>query len=240
MSVGFSDRSFLVPGFADELVLDDVAHRSQVDLLASHGIDAVTNPHFTFHPPGYVHLRANGHDELFAGLLMIDLMVEHDGRFPWIRFVSNPVETLTPFSDSRVKGTVDIIRLLAPSTRCSIELAVDFVAPGTTPVRPAAGFETYLEWQNRVLHLHAHHQPGENLELPMKNDAPVVHRDPEIMGGTPVFVGTRVPFQTLLDYLEAGDPLTDFLEDFPTVTREQAVAALEQAKQALFARENPA
>jgi uncharacterized protein (DUF433 family) len=55
-----------------------------------------------------------------------------------------------------------------------------------------------------------------------------------------VFVGTRVPFQTLLDYLEAGDSLGDFLEDFPTVTREQAVAALEQAKQALLARENPA
>jgi len=51
------------------------------------------------------------------------------------------------------------------------------------------------------------------------------------MGGTPVFVGTRVPFQTLLDCLEAGDPLGDFLEDFPTVSRELAVAALEQAKQ---------
>ena len=74
----------------------------------------------------------------------------------------------------------------------------------------------------------------------MKSDPPVVHSDPDIMGGTPVFVGTRVPFQTLLDYLEAGDPLGDFLEDFPTVSREQAVAALEQAKQALLARENPA
>lgn len=74
----------------------------------------------------------------------------------------------------------------------------------------------------------------------MKNDAPVVHSDPDIMGGTPVFVGTRVPFQTLLDYLQAGDPLADFLEDFPTVTLEQAVEALEQAKQALLARENPA
>ena len=74
----------------------------------------------------------------------------------------------------------------------------------------------------------------------MEKDAPVVHSNPDIMGGTPVFVGTRVPFQTLLDYLEAGDPLGDFLEDFPTVTREQAVAALEQAKQALLARENPA
>lgn len=74
----------------------------------------------------------------------------------------------------------------------------------------------------------------------MNGDQPVVHSDPEIMGGTPVFVGTRVPFQTLLDYLEAGDPLGDFLDDFPTVSREQAVAALEQAKQALLARENPA
>ena len=74
----------------------------------------------------------------------------------------------------------------------------------------------------------------------MKTDAPVVHSDPETMGGTPVFIGTRVPFQTLLDYLEAGDRLGEFLEDFPTVTREQAVAALEQAKQALLSRENPA
>ncbi len=63
----------------------------------------------------------------------------------------------------------------------------------------------------------------------------VVHSDPEILGGTLVFVGTRVPFQTLLDYLEAGDPLAEFLEDFPTVSREQAVAALEQAKDALCA-----
>ena len=58
----------------------------------------------------------------------------------------------------------------------------------------------------------------------------VVHSDPEIMGGTPVFVGTRVPFRTLLDYVEGGESLDEFLDDFPTVTREQALAALEQAK----------
>ena len=68
----------------------------------------------------------------------------------------------------------------------------------------------------------------------------VITKDPQILGGTPVFVGTRVPFQTLLDYLEAGDPLAEFLEDFPTVSRELAVEALEQARQALLARENPA
>ena len=50
-----------------------------------------------------------------------------------------------------------------------------------------------------------------------------------------MFVGTRVPFQALIDYLEAGQPLTEFLDDFPTVTREQAIAALEEAKEALLA-----
>ena len=64
----------------------------------------------------------------------------------------------------------------------------------------------------------------------MSNQTPVVHRDPEILGGTPVFVGTRVPVKSLYDYLEAGDTLDEFLESFPSVTREQAVAALELAR----------
>ncbi|HEX6746337.1 MAG TPA: DUF433 domain-containing protein [Longimicrobium sp.] len=54
----------------------------------------------------------------------------------------------------------------------------------------------------------------------------VIHRDPDILGGTPVFVGTRVPLQNLLDYISAGDTLDDFLRSFPTVTRAQAMAAL--------------
>lgn len=61
----------------------------------------------------------------------------------------------------------------------------------------------------------------------------VFHSDPEIMGGTPVFQGTRVPVQTLLDYLEGGAPLDEFLDGFPGVSREQAVAFLEMAKDAL-------
>jgi uncharacterized protein (DUF433 family) len=63
----------------------------------------------------------------------------------------------------------------------------------------------------------------------------VIRIDPDILGGTPVFAGTRVPFQALLDYIEGGHPLADFLEDFPSVTRTQAVAALEQAKDLLVA-----
>ncbi len=68
----------------------------------------------------------------------------------------------------------------------------------------------------------------------------VVHSDPDILGGTPVFVGTRVPMRTLLDYLEAGDSLEVFLDHFPSVSREQAISALELAKEMLTAYANPA
>jgi uncharacterized protein (DUF433 family) len=64
----------------------------------------------------------------------------------------------------------------------------------------------------------------------------IVHSNPEILGGTPVFVGSRVPVQTLLVYLEKGETLEEFLDNFPTVTREQAIAFLEEAGRALLAQ----
>lgn len=69
----------------------------------------------------------------------------------------------------------------------------------------------------------------------------VIQCSKETLGGTPVFTGTRVPVKTLIDYLEAGDRLDSFLDDFPTVIREQAVQVLELAKEALlsYANENP-
>lgn len=70
----------------------------------------------------------------------------------------------------------------------------------------------------------------------MKQGATVIQVDPEILSGTPVFAGTRVPVQTLLEYLEQGRSLAEFLEDFPTVTREQAISALEEAKETPLAR----
>ena len=63
----------------------------------------------------------------------------------------------------------------------------------------------------------------------------VVHCDPEILSGTPVFIGTRVPLRNLIDYLEGGHSLDEFLDDFPTVTRSQAIAALEAAHEVLTA-----
>ena len=68
----------------------------------------------------------------------------------------------------------------------------------------------------------------------------VVRSDPAVLGGTPVFAGTRVPVKNLLDYLAAGDSLERFLDHFPAVTREQAVAALGIANDLLSSRARPA
>jgi uncharacterized protein (DUF433 family) len=64
---------------------------------------------------------------------------------------------------------------------------------------------------------------------------PIIHSDPEILSGTPVFVGTRVPVQSLFDYLEGGETLDEFLRQFPSVTREQATAAIELARDSVLA-----
>ena len=74
----------------------------------------------------------------------------------------------------------------------------------------------------------------------MSSHSGIIETNPDILGGTPVFAGTRVPVQTLIDYLEAGERLDDFLDDFPTVSRDQAVAALELAREALRAHASPA
>lgn len=74
----------------------------------------------------------------------------------------------------------------------------------------------------------------------MATKPPVVHSAPQILGGTPVFVGTRVPVQTLFDYLEGGETVDEFLRQFPSVKREQAIAALGMARDSLLAGARPA
>jgi uncharacterized protein (DUF433 family) len=74
----------------------------------------------------------------------------------------------------------------------------------------------------------------------MPSSSPVVHSDPEILAGTPVFVGTRVPAQSLFDYLEGGETLDEFLRQFPSVRREQAIEALEIARRTLLTSARPA
>jgi uncharacterized protein (DUF433 family) len=70
----------------------------------------------------------------------------------------------------------------------------------------------------------------------MPSSKDVIVKDPEILGGTPVFRGTRVPLQAMFDYLEAGETLEEFLKGYPSVSREMAIAALEEARELLSAR----
>jgi uncharacterized protein (DUF433 family) len=70
-------------------------------------------------------------------------------------------------------------------------------------------------------------------------NGPVIHSDPEILSGTPVFVGTRVPVKSLFDYLEGGETLDEFLHQFPSVAREQATAAIELARDSVLAGARP-
>jgi uncharacterized protein (DUF433 family) len=67
----------------------------------------------------------------------------------------------------------------------------------------------------------------------MPSNTSIISVSPDVMGGTPVFAGTRVPVQTLLDYLKAGESINDFLDGFPTVTKEQVIALLEEAEKQL-------
>jgi uncharacterized protein (DUF433 family) len=69
------------------------------------------------------------------------------------------------------------------------------------------------------------------------SEAPLIQRSDNILGGTPVFAGTRVPVKTLFDYLEEGETLNEFLDDFPAVSKEQAVKVLERMKDALLTKE---
>ncbi len=75
------------------------------------------------------------------------------------------------------------------------------------------------------------------VEVETMQKTSLIQRSDEILGGTPVFAGTRVPVQTLFDYLEEGDNLDEFLDDFPAVSKEHAVKVLERMKEAVLAQE---
>ena len=101
---------------------------------------------------------------------------------------------------------------------------------------PPRGFDSLLRHQPlNPAEQWGYTLPSERINV-MTPILEVVHTDPSILGGTPVFVGTRVPAKSLFDYLEAGDTLDEFLRQFPSVKREQAIAAIELARDTVLAR----
>jgi hypothetical protein len=101
ISIGFTDRAFTFSGLESTQELDGYIHREQVDLSSQHNRKALVNPHFTLHPPMYVHLQNQEKEEIVAGLVWAEANGLQDENEPWIRFISNPVKELKLFTGSR-------------------------------------------------------------------------------------------------------------------------------------------
>lgn len=164
ISIGMSDRTFVMRGMVSETPLDGTVHRQYVDLESKMDSKALLNPHFTYHPSLKVHLHANGQEEIFAGIMDIDLVVEAEGRLPWIRFISNPIRKLKPFQ-KRLGQDSEIIRLLVPSDDNSLEVVFDFVKPVNIPLSATNSRSLLFSWGNKTIEVFAQAVPGQKSTL---------------------------------------------------------------------------
>lgn len=132
ISVGLNDRAFVSPAFRARNFVWNFYNRVTLEYMVSHSPDAlepVPNPHLTFHPPIYFHLRANGKDELFAGIAEPRLMLHESETIPWLRFVSKPISDLSAAKPPRAPDKSTIETIVAPVSDRSVGLGIDFVRP---------------------------------------------------------------------------------------------------------------
>jgi len=130
LSVGLSDQLFQLTHMSEILDGDDKRATTTVDLLALHGEEAVTNPHFTYHPPIYHHLRRNDRRELWSGIMDIPIMLSEGKEIPWIRLESNPVRKLNPFASARAGGAEHKLEINADSVQ-SVGVFFSFAPKGS-------------------------------------------------------------------------------------------------------------
>jgi hypothetical protein len=167
ISVGLSDRTFISPRFHARQFIWSLYNRVTVQYLVPQdrsGLVAVRNPHLTFHPPVYFHLRANNDEELFAGIADVGLMLDQDGRVPWIRFVSRPVRDMTSAAAPRDLSGSGILTVEPPSADCSIGLGVDFVRDGDS-ARHDRLLDHYADCAGRRIHIFCETLPGQRATL---------------------------------------------------------------------------
>jgi hypothetical protein len=134
VSVGLADRTFISPRFHARQFVWNAYNRVTVQYLIPHSPDElrpVENPHLTFHPPIYFHLRANNDEELFAGIAEVEIMLAQDTRVPWVRFVSRPARDMAVAGTPRDPKSTTVIKVPVESSALSLGLAVDFARPGT-------------------------------------------------------------------------------------------------------------
>lgn len=130
VSVGLNDRTFVSPDFKAQNFVWSAYNRQTIQYLVPttrDGLRGIRNPHLTFHPPHWFHLRETNGKRLFEGIGDLDLMLRQDGTVPWVRFVSKQVSTLAPAANPRKPERTRFITVRPGTEECSIGLAVDFV-----------------------------------------------------------------------------------------------------------------
>ncbi len=155
ISVGLTDRTFVSPKFRARKFLWNLYNRVTLEYLVAHSpeaLESVNNPHLTFHPPIYFHLRANGQEELFAGIAEPRLMLEQDNRVPWIRFVSRPLHEIGTAKQPRDSEKSSVEKFSVPTTDCSIGFGVDFIR-STQVESSELLFSRCVDWKEHRVHV---------------------------------------------------------------------------------------
>jgi hypothetical protein len=153
ISVGFSDAAFVVPGVVSSVSLNTETYVTTVDLRERCGQAAISNPHFTFHAPAWMHLRANGEQPLLEQLVCLDRVVPQQGRVPWLRFLSGVVSELPEYNGTRAKDVSELI-VVPDASDVSIGVRLDFVDhPRRVSEQPGELGNQIIEWYEWKLHL---------------------------------------------------------------------------------------
>src|SRR5450759_3219752 len=163
ISVGLTDRTFISPKFRARNFLWNYYNRITLEYLVADSptaLEPVNNPHLTFHPPIYFHLRANGREELFAGIAEPRLMLGQDKCVPWIRFVSRPLREIGIAKQSRDTGNTFVEKFLVPTLNCSIGLGVDFIRPTQTESLELL-FSRCIDWKEHRVHVFCEMLPAQ-------------------------------------------------------------------------------
>lgn len=172
VSVGMSDGEFTVPGITSEVEVDGVTHRNDLTFVGTRPDREFLNPHFTFHPPNRMHLRADNANYLAEQVVMMDLQLMQEAQIPWLTFVSKKVDALT--AQGRPRRDIGNRQLVVrpASIDCSVRLSIDFIRAAVDKQEQPDALLDHVEcWPSRnpqsevpiwCLHLTAHQVPARN------------------------------------------------------------------------------
>lgn len=155
VSVGFKNRSFVSPNFTVKNHIFNYYNRVTNNYIIANSPDAlmpVKNPHMTFHPPIFFHLRANSQPELFTGYAEPLLILNQDQIVPWLRFVTDPISDLQLSTTPRDHSKTSVITVGESSENYSLGFGVDFVRPEIN-ISNDFFFSTYENWHNYRYHI---------------------------------------------------------------------------------------